>query len=40
VSRFPFPRCPEGWFQVADSDELAAGAAHRAYRQWAQQFYR
>jgi phenylpropionate dioxygenase-like ring-hydroxylating dioxygenase large terminal subunit len=24
--RFPFPRYPNGWFQVAYSDELAAGA--------------
>ena len=24
-SRFPFPRYPNGWFQVAYSDELPAG---------------
>jgi nitrite reductase/ring-hydroxylating ferredoxin subunit len=26
MSRFPFPRYPDGWFQVAYSDELAPGA--------------
>jgi 3-ketosteroid 9alpha-monooxygenase subunit A len=27
MSRFPFPRYPNGWFQVAYSDELAPGVA-------------
>ena len=26
MSRFPFPRYPNGWFQIAYSDELAKGA--------------
>src|SRR4051812_31560864 len=25
TNRFPFPRYPNGWFQVAYSDDLAAG---------------
>ena len=25
MSRFPFPRYPNGWFQVAYADELAPG---------------
>jgi len=28
MSRFPFPRYPNGWFQVAYADEVEAGALH------------
>ncbi len=29
MSRFPFPRYPNGWFQVAYSDEILKSAVHR-----------
>src|SRR5208337_1884068 len=29
MSRFPFPRYPNGWFQVAYGDEIAKGSVQR-----------